>query len=188
MRLFEILTADKTKASKKEKKEDNNLRVISQPATALLAGRPSANIKSLKQRAESDPAGLISDLGIEPNPSDSFSEFLHNCFTQMISSATGNKKARMLQDLFDKPEIVKSSLKGKKAILIKLSAEGLELAKESPRKFLRTYAFWFSSTTEALEKTNSRLNLNLTNYVKFQYIKSESAIIIYKSPRAWSSL
>lgn len=188
MRLFELLREDKTKTNKKEKKEDDNLRVIASPAKGLLAGRPSSNIKSLKQRAASDPAGLLSDLGIEAKAIDSFSEFLHDCFTQMVSSATGNNKARMLQDLFDKPEIVKSNLKGKKAILIKLSSEGLKLAAKSPKKFLRTYAFWFSSTTEALERTNQHLNLNLDNYVKFQYIESENAIIVYKSSRAWSSL
>jgi hypothetical protein len=181
MRLFEILT-EKTLPKK------DNARVVTGNAQALLSGRPSASIKNLKQRAESNPSGLLSDLGIEIQPKDTFVEFLNSCFTQMISSATGNKKAKYLQDLFDKPEIVKSSQKKKRAVLVKLSNEGLNLAKKDPRKFLRTYAFWFSSTVEALERTNPGLNLKPSIPVKFQYIQSEEAIIVYKSRNAWSSL
>lgn len=176
MRLFEIL------------KETDNVRVVASPATALLSGRPSAIVKDFRQRAESDPKGLLNDLGISPKTEDTFIKFINVCFTQMISSATGNKKARYIQDLFDKPEIVKSQLGKKKAVLVKLSGEGEKLAKKDYKKFLRTYAFWFSSTVEALERTTVGLNLKPSIPVKFQYISSEKAIIVYKSRNAWSSL
>lgn len=184
MKLLDILT-------EKKSADDDNIRVVASPAISLLSGRPSATVKSLKTRAATDPKGLLSDLGIVTGSNlqtNTFSGFLNDAFKQMISSATGNKKAKLLQDLFDDPEIVKSAIKGKRAILIKLSSEGLKLAQEDARKFLRTYAFWFSSTTEALESTNPELGLNLDNNVKFQYIQSEKAIIVYKSNRSWASL
>lgn len=183
MKLLDILT--------EKKSIDDGIRVVASPAIGLLAGRPSATIKSLKARAATDPNGLLSDLGIETGSittNDNFSDFLNSAFKQMISSATGNKKAKLLQDLFDDPEIVKSATKGKRAVLIKLSSEGLKLAQKDARKFLRTYAFWFSSTTEALESTVPQLGLNLTTYVKFQYVQAEKAIIVYKSNRSWASL
>lgn len=180
MRLLDIL--------KESKPDESNMRTISSAAAPLLSGRPSDNVRDLKARAGSDPQGLLDDLGIEPKDSDNAIHFLHDAFTQMISDATGNKKARMLQDLFENPEIVKSRTGKKRGVLIKLAREGLELAKEEPRKFLRTYAFWFSSTVEALESTKSHLDLNLTVSVKFQYISSESGIIVFKSRKSWANL
>tara|TARA_R100001510_G_C7500418_1_gene104336 strand:+ start:32 stop:586 length:555 start_codon:yes stop_codon:yes gene_type:complete len=175
----------------KSSKKKDDYRVVPGPARALLAGRPSKNIKDLKLRVASDPSGLIDDLGIESssiNEKDSSILFLHEAFGQMISNATGDNRARLLQDLFQQPELVQSRLTGRKAILIKLSGEGIRLAQADARRFLRTYAFWFSSTTEALQITNSQLNLNLTVNVKFQYIEGENAILVFKSRRSWTSL
>ena len=86
--------------------KDKKYRRVAGAAAPLLSGRPSANIKNIKMRAESDPAGLISDLGIEVKEFDNAIEFMHNAFVQMISDATGNDKARLMQDLFSEPEIV----------------------------------------------------------------------------------
>ena len=180
MRLLDIL--------KESKPDESKMRTIAAAASPLLSGRPSDNVKELKARAGSDPDGLLDDLGIEPEDSDKAMYFLRDAFSQMISDATGNDKARMLQDLFEQPEMVKSKTGKKRGVLIKLSREGLELAKSEPRKFLRTYAFWFSSTVEALESVKSHLDLNLTVNVKFQYISSESGIIVFKSRNSWASL
>jgi hypothetical protein len=180
MRLLDILIESKSDESK--------IKTISAAASPLLSGRPSQNIKEFRARAGSDPKGLLDDLGVEPKDSDKAIDFLFDSFSQMINDATGNDKAKLLKDLFDKPEIVKSRTGKRKGILIKLSGEGLKLALDEPKKFLRTYAFWFSSVVEALEAEKGQLNLNLTTYAKFQYISSESAIIIFRSRNSWASL
>ena len=180
MRLLDILNESKPDESK--------MRTVASSADPLLSGRPSTKVQNLRTRAKSDPNGLLDDLGIDRVKSAKPMYFLRDAFTQMISDATGNDKARLLQDLFEKPEMVKSSTGKKKGLIIKLSDEGLSLAKDSPRKFLRTYAFWFSSTVEALELTNSGLGLKLTDNVKFQYISAESGIIVYRSRSSWASL
>ena len=171
-------------------KDKEDIRVIGDPARALLSGRPSAKIKNLKLRAATDPNGLLNDLGIETTQITDTNNpivFLHAAFVQMVSFATGNKKARLLQDLFEEPEIVKSQRQGKKAVLIKLSTEGLKLASQDARKFLRTYAFWFQSTTAALQ-SKSVTGQSLTDFVKFQFLESEQAIIVFKSRNSWASL
>lgn len=171
------------------KKEDENLRVVSGQAKALLSGRPSAKIKNLRLRATTDPNGLLSDLGIETSQikTRDVIPFLHSAFVQMVSFATGNKKARLLQDLFDEPEMVKSPVKGKKAVIIKLSPEGLKLAAKDSRKFLRTYAFWFQSTAEALSR-RSTSGQEMMEFCKFQFLEAEQAIIVFRSRSSWSNL
>lgn len=194
MRLIELLNEKKDEKDEKDSAgaEDFTLRTISAATTPLMSGRPSSLIRSIRQRASEDPAGLLKDLGIASIKADNVKyahTFLYDAFKQMISDSSGNKKAKYLSDIFETPEMVKSNSGKNRGVMIKLTSEGLDYIKKSGSKtFIRTYAFWISSTIEALQNVNDRLNLELDVNSKVQWLSSENAILVYKSRDAWKNL
>ena len=105
----------------------------------------------------------------------------------MISGAGGKKESNLIRDFFKDPKIVYSPKKKEKGLLIQLRSEALKQASRanSTRKILRTYAFWFSSVAIAI---NSTSEVQALSGVKFQYVKSQNAILVYKNRQPWKNL
>jgi len=169
-------------------KESNDLEVLNDIPVALMSGRPSAEMSAVKARALTSPGALLSDLGVSaPANIKDTGKYLESIYKQMISGRGGNKASDLIRDFFKDPKIVYSPGKKEKGLIIQLRSEALKLASrsDSTRKILRTYAFWFSSVAIALTAKSSKSDLQ---NIKFQYVESQNAILVYKNRQPWKNL
>ena len=168
--------------------------VMSDQVVALMSGRPSQEIKSLKGRASSDPAGLLRDVGINNFPSgDSKIKNLEEIFAQMISGKNVSKDspAKNFATFFDHPERVIAPNKTSAGLLIKLTSEAKNALGQtkSTKASLRIFSFWFASIVSSINNTKPNYFNIPDNNFKFQFATGEQAMLIYVSSRkSWKDL
>ena len=180
----------------KEENESSELAgdILNDSVVALMSGRPSEEIKSLKGRADSNPGELLKSVGDNSLP-DSSSKIsnLEEIFRGMISGDNVSKDhpAQKFKNFFDTPKMVIAPNKTAPGILIRLTADSKKAIGKSgsPKKTLRIFAFWFASIVTAINNSNPSYFGIESNKFKFQFASGQQALLIYvSSGKSWKNL